>query len=139
MKLYLLKKEKGKKYESKAICEKALHFDLKYEDEKPVGCSISDTKNYWAIAIGECGIDIEENNRKVKPTIVKAFHPNEQKYLEALSFGTSEWYREFLYIWTAKEAYFKRYGVYFKQYCVLDDQMLMKPDFQHFEEKGLII
>ena len=139
MKIYLLKKEKGKKYESKAICEKALHFDLKYAEDKPIGCSISDTKNFWVIAIGNCGLDIEESNRRVKPTIVKALHNTEQKYLEGLSFGTSEWYKEFLYIWTAKEAYFKLTGVYFKQFSVLDDNLLMKPIFKHFEEKGLII
>ncbi len=143
MKLYLLKKEKGKKYESKSICKAVLGFDLQYDGEKPVNCSISDTKNYWACAIGECGIDIEEANRMVKPTAAKALHNNEQEYLKALSFGTSEWTKEFLRIWTIKEAYYKLFGISFKQHSVLDGDMLYidsEADFliQSFETHNLV-
>ena len=142
MKVYLLKKEKGKKYESKAICKAALGFDLEYDGEKPINCSISDTKNFWVCAIGDCGLDIEESNRQVKPTVVKALHAKEQEYLNALSFGTSEWQAEFLRIWTAKEAYYKLFGLAFKQASVLDDALEYKKEengylIQSFNAKGL--
>ena len=108
MKIYLIKKEKGKKYESPVVCEKALGFKLEYNsDGAPMDCSISHTQNWWACARGDCGLDIEEKGRKIRVNVVKKLHPLEQQYMNALSFGTSEWTNEFLRIWTIKEAYLK--------------------------------
>lgn len=108
MKIYLIKKEKGKKYDSPVVCEKALGFHLEYNsDGAPTDCSISHTAGWWACAKGDCGLDIEEKGRKIKVNVTKKLHPLEQQYLSALSFGTSEWTNEFLHIWTVKEAYLK--------------------------------
>ena len=108
MKVYLIKKEKYKKYESPDVVKRALGRDLKYsEDGAPLGCSISNTKNYWIYAEGDCGIDIEEKGRAVKESVVKKLHPLEREYMKALAYGTSEWTDEFLHIWTVKEAWLK--------------------------------
>jgi len=144
MKIFVIKKEKGKKYDSKSICKNTLSFDLEYDGEKPIGASISDTKNYWACCIGQCGIDIEEKGRIVKPNIIRSLHPLEQEYLSALSFGSSEWNTEFFHIWTAKEAVYKLTGYSFKQISVLDDDMTYKAEIEGYkllfsEEKGLYL
>ena len=71
--------------------------------------SITDTKHYWAAAMasGPVGIDMEEKTRKVRPAAAKALHPLEQQYLAGLSEESAEWNREFLDIWTRKEAFMK--------------------------------
>ena len=108
MKVYLIKKEKYKKYESPDVAKRALGKELVYNDDgAPLGCSISHTKNYWVYAEGDCGIDIEEKGRTVKENVIRRLHPLEQKYMKALAYGTSEWTEEFLHIWTVKEAWLK--------------------------------
>jgi len=132
MKIYVLKKTKGKKYDSQRICKNVLDFDLEYDGNKPIGCSISDTKNYWVFALGECGIDIEEKGRIVKESITRSLHKDEQKYLSALSFGSSEWANEFFHIWTAKEAIYKLTGYSFKQMSIFDENLEYKDDIEGY-------
>ena len=88
MQVYILKKEKGKKYESKSICSKVLGFELEYEKDKPLGCSISDTGHFWACAVGCCGLDIEEKTRRLRASTAKALTAPEQEYLSVLSAGS---------------------------------------------------
>jgi len=133
MELFLLKKEKNRVYDSKDICQNALCFDLEYDGEKPLGCSISDTKKYWACAIGVCGVDIEQNDRYIKETTINALHPDEKKYMKALAYGTDEWNTEFLHIWTEKEAVFKLLGKRFKEYSVFDEKLQYLPEIEEYK------
>ena len=112
MKLYLVKKEKGKNYDSGAICERCFGFQLLHEENgKPAAeISISHTTNYWVCILDMGGVDIEETGRRVNPKIAKRLHPLEQKYLAGLAEGSKEWSEEFLSIWTAKESYMKALG-----------------------------
>ncbi len=118
MTIYLIKKEKGRIYESEAIVRTLFGLELSHnKDGAPLlggelHISISDTKNYWACALEPfpVGIDMEEKDRVVKPAVVKRLHKDEQAYLGALSEGGREWTEEFLSIWTRKEAYAKYAG-----------------------------
>ncbi len=142
MKLYIIKKEKGHIYESRDICKNALGFELRYDGRKPIGCSISDTKNFWACAVGLCGLDIEEKNRRPKPSLARAFHRLEQTYLAALEPESSEHTRELLRIWTAKEALFKLNAKGFKDISALEEDLGYKKSFEgfnifYFEDRAL--
>ncbi len=108
MKIYIVKKEKTKRYDSAALLQQLFDYRLEHGPKgEPIGLSISDTKNYWSCAFGDCGLDIEEKGRKIKPSLIRALHPREQEYFSALSPGSSEFSNEFLRLWTAKEAYMK--------------------------------
>ena len=123
MKIYLVKKEKGRVYKSEEIVRALFGFELNHDEhgspyiagsslQAERFISITDTKNYWACAIEDypIGIDMEESGRVIKPEIAKRLHKDEQDYLAALSEGGREWSEEFLSIWTRKEAYSKLCG-----------------------------
>lgn len=142
MKVYLIKKGKYKKYESPDVVKRALGRELTYnEDGAPLGCSISNTKNYWIYAEGDCGIDIEEKGRVIKESVVKKLHPLERKYMNALAYGTSEWTDEFLHIWTVKEAWLKllKLGLSggLDSFSVLDDDLSYKDEINGFKVYSL--
>jgi len=135
MNIYIVKKLKGRVYKSEEVWE-ALRNQLSEEDRFE-GCeasrlvhdekgaplittesteapfvSVSDTKNWWICAVSPVpvGVDAEEKSRKASAKIVKTLHKREQEYLSGLQEGSSEWNREFLELWTRKEAYMKLRG-----------------------------
>ena len=135
MNIYIVKKLKGRGYKSEEVWE-ALRNQL-CEEDRFEGCeasrlthddkgapvitadgkdapfvSVSDTKNWWICAVSPVpvGIDAEEKSRKASAKIVKTLHKREQEYLSGLQEGSSEWNREFLELWTRKEAYMKLRG-----------------------------
>ncbi len=127
IKLFILKKIKGRLYRTESIAD-AVFRGLGpawdgvriCHDEKgapflsgsDMRVSVSDTAGWWLMALSEnpVGIDAEETSRKIKPSLVRMLHPLEKSYLSALSEGSSEWNREFLTIWTRKEALMKLRG-----------------------------
>ena len=146
MTIYLIKKKKNRIYKSEDIVPVILENEgltelsfthgssgepLLNNADSSIPCpwkiSVSDTKNYWACAIsdsGDIGIDIEEENRTVKESVVKKLHVLEQQYLSGLETGSGEWTREFFAIWTRKEAYSKfcaaGLAIGFKRFSVID-------------------
>ena len=117
MKIFIVKKSKGRKYKSEDIVRTLFNCELTHDDKgAPVlserFISISDTKNYWACALSglPVGLDIEEAGRVIKPSVARRLHKDEQVYLAPLSEGGSEWTDEFLSIWVRKEAYMKFLG-----------------------------
>ncbi len=76
-------------------------------DALPRFVSVTDTKHYWAAVLADepVGLDMEERGRRVRPTTAKGLHPLEQQYLAGLSEESAERTREFLEVWTRKEAY----------------------------------
>ena len=150
MTIYLIKKEKGRIYESEAIVRTLFGLELSHnKDGAPLlggelHISISDTKNYWACALEPfpVGIDMEEKDRVVKPAVVKRLHKDEQAYLGALSEGGREWTEEFLSIWTRKEAYAKYAGkglaLGFAKFSVLEGRVGGSVPVRSFEYKKLV-
>ncbi len=134
MNIYLVKKEKGRIYNSEDIVRALFGLELTHDEDgaprlaggeapRPAAgllrpqqaarhISITDTKNYWACALSDypVGLDMEESGRVIKPDIARRFHKDEQEYLAALSEGSREWTAEFLSVWTRKEAYSKLLG-----------------------------
>ncbi|MBR0521575.1 MAG: RecX family transcriptional regulator [Firmicutes bacterium] len=128
--IYYAEKQKGRMCSSGPVVSAALadmgaggivcgHLDsgapvLTREDGSASGLfvSVSDTRRWILVCVAGCpvGIDAEEKGRTVKPSVVKALHPLEQRYLSVLEQGSSEWKREFLSIWTVKESYMKFCG-----------------------------
>ena len=122
MKIYVIRKKKGRKYTSPACAKAAAGIALEYEesgrpvavseDGAPLHVSVSDTKNWWAMLTADspCGLDLEENSRNLSAVTAKKLHPLEQQYLGGLEPLSSEWRAEFLAIWVRKEAYMKFCG-----------------------------
>ncbi|MCR4804458.1 MAG: 4'-phosphopantetheinyl transferase superfamily protein, partial [Clostridia bacterium] len=136
MKIYCVKKKKGRKYTSVQLAREAAGISLDHDPSgRPVDAegschlSISDTKNWWVMLVcsSPCGLDIEEKSRSISEAVVKKLHPLEQQYLNALSEGSSEWREEFLQIWVRKEAYMKFCGeglsLGLVRFCVLDEEL----------------
>ncbi len=131
MKIYLLKKKRGRQYRSDDIIQfigkeyGPYPFLLRHgEDGSPhllkagdpdgeggeeLFVSISDTKEHWAAVIADAptGLDMEERTRRVRRASARALHPLEKRYLDGLPEESSEWNAEFLEIWTRKEAWMK--------------------------------
>ena len=111
MKIYVIRKKKGRKYTSPACAKAAAGIALEYEesgrpvavseDGAPLCISVSDTKNWWAMLTADspCGLDVEENSRNLSAATAKKLHPLEQQYLGGLEPLSSEWRAEFLAIW----------------------------------------
>ncbi len=146
MKIYIIEKKKGRVYKSEDIVCSLTGLEL-IHDEKgaPVVpgfyISISDTRNYWALALcaeAPIGIDIEEISRPVRATVAKRLHKTEREYLSALDEESREWKEEFLSIWTRKEAYMKLKGeglrMGLSSFCVIDDGQS-----KSFVRKNLVI
>ena len=123
MKIYVIYKKKGRKYDSKACAKAVADIRLEYEPsgrpvvlqeegDAPLFVSVSDTKNWWALLTADkpCGLDVEENSRNLSAATAKKLHPLEQQYLSGLEPLGSEWRAEFLNIWVRKEAYMKYCG-----------------------------
>ena len=139
MKIYVIRKKKGRIYTSKACAKAAAGIDLEYEENgrpaaagkeaSPVHVSVSDTKNWWAMLAADapCGLDLEENNRNLSAAAVKKLHPLEQQYLDGLEPLSGEWRGEFLSIWVRKEAYMKYCGEGLRmglaKFSVLDERL----------------
>ncbi len=136
MKIYCVKKKKGRKYASVQLAREAAGISLDHDPSgRPVDAegschlSISDTKNWWVMLVcsSPCGLDVEEAGRTVSEAVVKKLHPLEQQYLNALSEGSSEWREEFLQIWVRKEAYMKYCGeglsLGLSKFSVLDESL----------------
>ena len=140
MKIYCVKKKKGRKYASVQLAREAAGISL---DHDPLGrpmdadgachLSISDTKGWWVMLTADspCGLDIEEKSRGISEAVVKKLHPLEQQYLSGLSAGSSEWREEFLQIWVRKEAYMKFCGeglsLGLSKFSVLDEALSYAP------------
>ncbi len=118
MKLYLIRKRKGRKYTSEACAKAAAGVTLEHDASgRPVAIdgpfvSVSDTKNWWALLTADspCGLDLEEGSRTLSAVTAKKLHAAEQQYLAGLEPLSSEWREEFLAIWVRKEAYMKYCG-----------------------------
>ena len=118
MKLYLIKKKKGRKYTSEACAKAVAGVTLEHDASgRPVAIdgpfvSVSDTKNWWALLTADspCGLDLEEGSRTLSAVTAKKLHAAEQQYLAGLEPLSSEWRQEFLSIWVRKEAYMKYCG-----------------------------
>jgi regulatory protein len=134
MKIYVLRKKKGRKYTSPACAKAAADVVLEYEESgRPVAegmyLSVSDTKNWWGMLTADapCGFDLEENGRNLSALTVKKLHALEQQYLGGLAPLSSEWRAEFLNIWVRKEAYMKFCGEGLRmglgKFSVLDGQL----------------
>ncbi|MBP5749637.1 MAG: RecX family transcriptional regulator [Firmicutes bacterium] len=140
MKIYVIRKKKGRKYESKACASAAAGVRLEYEPsgkpvalteegEAPLFVSVSDTKNWWAMLEADrpCGFDLEENGRNLSAATAKKLHALEQQYLSGLEPLSSEWRAEFLNIWVRKEAYMKYcgegLGMGLGKFSVLDERL----------------
>ena len=123
MKVYVVKKQKGRIYQSEDVfsyvAEAAGLTDCMLT-HLPSGAphieggpciSVSDTKNVWCCVLSEAavGIDIEEP-RSVRPSVVRRLHALEAGYLSWLESGSREWTEELLAIWTRKESYLKFCG-----------------------------
>lgn len=73
----------------------------------------SHSHQYYALAmskkIKDLGVDVEDLDRKVRfEALAKhAFHPNELKTWQSLSFDSSYWFK----VWTTKEAILKAHGM----------------------------
>ena len=147
MKLYLIQKKKGRKYDSKACAKAAAGIVLEYEESgKPVAVSeegdsrtfvsVSDTKNYWGMLAADspCGLDLEENNRRLTAAAAGKLHPLEQQYLSGLEPLSREWRSEFLTIWVRKEAYMKFCGEGLRmglgKFSVLDEALDYAPQIR---------
>ena len=145
MKLYLIKKKKGRKYTSEACAKAAAGIALEHDASgRPVAAgenspradlhlSVSDTKNWWGLLTAEspCGLDLEENSRNLTAAAAKKLHPMEQQYLAGLEPLSSEWRTEFLNIWVRKEAYMKYCGEGLRlglgKFSVLDEKLDYAP------------
>ena len=144
MKIYVIRKKKGRKYDSAACAKAAADIRLEYEPsgrpvalqeegEAPLFVSVSDTKNRWAILIADrpCGLDLEENSRNLSAAAAKKLHPLEQQYLSGLEPLSGEWRAEFLNIWVRKEAYMKYCGEGLRmglaRFSVLDERLEYAP------------
>ncbi|MBR5641228.1 MAG: RecX family transcriptional regulator [Firmicutes bacterium] len=134
MKIYVLRKKKGRKYTSPACAKAAADIVLEYEERgRPVAeglhVSVSDTKNWWGMLTADapCGFDLEENGRNLSALTAKKLHALEQQYLGGLEPLNSEWRAEFLSIWVRKEAYMKFCGEGLRmglgKFSVLDEQL----------------
>ena len=141
MKLYLIRKKKGRKYTSKACAFAAAELRLEHDEsgrpfalgengpDLSVHLSVSDTKNWWGMLTADspCGLDLEEKGRSVGAAAAKKFHPLEQQYLDGLEPLSSEWKEEFLSIWVRKEAYMKFCGEGLRlglgKFSVLDSEL----------------
>ena len=146
MKIYLIKKKKDRKYDSRACAKAAAGIVLEYEDNgRPVAVddaddpesadgsslhlSVSDTKRWWSMLVSDspCGLDLEENSRSLTAASAKKLHPLEQQYLAGLEPLGSEWRAEFLNIWVRKEAYMKFCGEGLRmglaKFSVLDERL----------------
>lgn len=132
MKIYLLRKEKGRIYKSEDIVRTCFGRELTHDSkgapllgntlpdtlqsgallQSSAFISISDTSGYWTCVFSDCpvGLDMEESSRPVKPAVARRLHKEEQEYLEPLAGVLSEWKEEFLSIWTKKEAVVKLCG-----------------------------
>lgn len=131
MELFILKKNRSRKYDSEDLLRKILLLSgaegilVRREangrlmlEARPGGgipfhVSVSHTARYWVCITdprGPVGIDIEEKGRTVRPGVLKALHPFEQAYLEGLEEGSADWTDAFLDIWTRKESYVKYLG-----------------------------
>jgi len=117
MKIYLVKKEKGRIYKSEDILRTLFNLSLTHnENGAPLTdggyVSISDTAAFWICALSDfpVGIDIEEEGRTVKSSVAKRLHVKEQECLAPLNSEGREWKEEFLGIWVKKEAYMKLMG-----------------------------
>ena len=88
MKIYVIYKKKGRKYDSKACAKAAADVILEYEPSgRPIAMqeegeallfvSVSDTKNRWAMLTADrpCGFDLEENSRNLSVATTKKLHP----------------------------------------------------------------
>lgn len=145
----LIKKEKGRVYKSEEIVRELFGLELLHDEEgAPLldngrFISISDTKEHWACAMSDTpiGIDIEELSRRVRPSIVRKFHKDEQEYLAVLSEGGREWTEELFSIWTRKEAWSKytRKGlsIGFSKFSVLENSVEGVP-LGSFAAKGIM-
>ena len=145
----LIKKEKGRVYKSEAIVRELFGLELSHDEEGAplLGngsfISISDTKDHWACAISDrpLGIDIEELSRRVKPSIVRKFHKDEQEYLAVLSEESREWTEELFSIWTRKEAWSKYtkkgLSIGFSKFSVLENSVEGVP-LGSFSAKGIM-
>ncbi len=119
MKIFLVKKTAGRRYDSADIVKRLLCAELSHgTDGEPVlsdgrAVSISHTKHWWAAAAadageaGALGFDMEELSRVPGERIAQKLHPLEREYLSGLQSGSGEWRGELLGIWTAKESYMK--------------------------------
>ena len=140
MKIYVINKKKGRKYDSQACAKAVADIRLEYEpsgkpaalreeNEPPLFVSVSDTKNRWAMLTADrpCGLDVEENSRSLSAATAKKLHPLEQQYLSGLEPLSSEWRAEFLNIWVRKEAYMKYCGEGLRmglgKFSVLDEKL----------------
>lgn len=145
MKIFYIKKNAGRTYESVDIVGEMMGEKLAYtplgapyleEGDKALTertakpfISISDTKKHWLLleAEGPCGLDAEEPGRKISPAIARKLHERERRYLSGLSEGSSEWTRELLSIWVRKEAYMKFCGAGLRigldKFSVLDENL----------------
>ena len=118
MKLYLIKKKKGRTYTSEACAKAVAGVTLEHDASgRPVAIdgpfvSVSDTKNWWSLLTADspCGLDLEEGSRTLSAVTAKKLHAAEQQYLAGLEPLSSEWRQEFLSIWVRKEAYMKYCG-----------------------------
>lgn len=134
MKIYVLKKKKGRKYASPACAKAVADIALAYEESgRPVAeglhVSVSDTKHWWGMLTSDapCGFDLEENSRNLSAATATKLHALEQQYLGGLEPLSSEWRAEFLSIWVRKEAYMKFCGeglrMGLSKFSVLDEQL----------------
>ncbi|MBQ2058462.1 MAG: 4'-phosphopantetheinyl transferase superfamily protein, partial [Firmicutes bacterium] len=112
MKIYYLRKLKGRLYESESIIPGLSHGENGAPRLDEGYVSVSDTPLHWAACVSEIpvGFDIEEGDRYVNRKTAGALHPLEKAYLDALEGVDSEWRSAFLSIWTAKESYMKFCG-----------------------------
>ncbi|MBQ1908040.1 MAG: RecX family transcriptional regulator [Firmicutes bacterium] len=112
MKIYYLRKLKGRIYESESIIPGLSHGENGAPRLEEGYVSVSDTPLHWSACVSEIpvGFDIEEGDRYVNRKTAGALHPLEKAYLDALEGVDSEWRSAFLSIWTAKESYMKFCG-----------------------------
>ena len=112
MKIYHLRKLKGRLYDSEKMIPGLTHAESGAPKLEGAFVSVSDTPLHWAACVSEVpvGFDIEEGDRYVSRKTAGALHPLEKAYLEGLEGVDSEWRSAFLSIWTAKESYMKFCG-----------------------------
>ncbi len=130
MKLFVLKKLQGRKYDSEDLLRKVLRLSgledaqvFRAESGRlgvsspdggtPLHVSVSHTPRCWVCltdTAGPVGVDIEEKSRKIRPRVLGALHPLERESLSGLESGSAEWNHAFLDIWTRKESYAKYLG-----------------------------